>query len=279
MCVSHSKSRSSTRFRELFVQLRLARGDVRLEGFAEAEEEAERPWLARRHGNRAGWALRAVLRPQLLQCPLVLGDGGSAPGPNAAASWRQQCAAEEEAQQVLHPLLEKEPRSLGLALLMADLRRLNGDSRGARTDLDQLLRLHPDHPEVLKLRVLVEIQDGRTTQALQLLTQRFQNLGPGRRGDMGMLLADLQRRSGQVNAAAGLYQQLAEESPTDARPLLALAMLRQEQGKAEEVSDLLTYLRLPLAALGLGRQIVLRVPGSRQRSYPMHVPFTSDQLA
>ena len=34
-----------------------------------------------------------------------------------------------------------------------------------------------------------------------------------------------------------------------------------------------------LAALGLGRQIVLRVPGSRQRSYPMHVPFTSDQLA
>ena len=46
----------------------------------------------------------------------------------------------------------------------------------------------------------------------------------------------------------------------------------------EEVSDLLTYLRMPLAALGLGRQIVLRVPGSSQRSYPMHVPFTSDQL-
>ena len=47
----------------------------------------------------------------------------------------------------------------------------------------------------------------------------------------------------------------------------------------EEISGLLEYLRLPLAALGLGRQIVLRVPGSRQRSYPMHVPFRSDQLA
>ena len=47
----------------------------------------------------------------------------------------------------------------------------------------------------------------------------------------------------------------------------------------EEVSDLLAYLRLPLAALGLGRQIVLRVPGARQRTYPMHVPFHSDQLA
>ena len=47
----------------------------------------------------------------------------------------------------------------------------------------------------------------------------------------------------------------------------------------EEVSALLSYLRAPLAALGLGRQIVLRGSGSSQRSYPMHVPFHSDQLA
>ena len=47
----------------------------------------------------------------------------------------------------------------------------------------------------------------------------------------------------------------------------------------EQISGLLVHLRLPLAALKLGRQIVLRVPGSRQRSYPMHVPFHSDQLA
>ena len=47
----------------------------------------------------------------------------------------------------------------------------------------------------------------------------------------------------------------------------------------EQVSGLLMYLRLPLAALGLGRQIVLRVPGSMQRTYPMHVPFHSDQFA
>ncbi|WP_392351448.1 hypothetical protein [Parasynechococcus sp.] len=46
----------------------------------------------------------------------------------------------------------------------------------------------------------------------------------------------------------------------------------------ELVSGLLGHLRLPLAALGLGRQIVLQVPGGRQRSYPMYVPFHSDQL-
>ena len=47
----------------------------------------------------------------------------------------------------------------------------------------------------------------------------------------------------------------------------------------ERVSSLLVHLRLPLSALGLGRQIVLRVPGSLQRTYPMHVTFPSDQLA
>ena len=44
----------------------------------------------------------------------------------------------------------------------------------------------------------------------------------------------------------------------------------------EEVSALLSHLRRPLVAMGLGRQIVLRVPGRPQRSYPMHVPFHSD---
>ena len=52
-----------------------------------------------------------------------------------------------------------------------------------------------------------------------------------------------------------------------------------DEDHLEEVSALLSHLRLPLAALGLGRQIVLRVPGSLQRSYPMHVPFHSDLLA
>ncbi len=52
-----------------------------------------------------------------------------------------------------------------------------------------------------------------------------------------------------------------------------------DQEHLEEVSALLKHLRPPLAALGLGRQIVLRVPGSLQRTYPMDVPFHSDLFA
>ena len=36
----------------------------------------------------------------------------------------------------------------------------------------------------------------------------------------------------------------------------------------EEVSGLMSHLRRPLLAMGLGRQIVLRVPGRPQRAYP-----------
>ena len=36
----------------------------------------------------------------------------------------------------------------------------------------------------------------------------------------------------------------------------------------EEVSALLSHLRRPLVAMGLGRQIILRVPGRPQRCYP-----------
>jgi hypothetical protein len=46
----------------------------------------------------------------------------------------------------------------------------------------------------------------------------------------------------------------------------------------EEVSGLLSHLRRPLVAMGLGRQIVLRVPGRPHRAYPMQVPFHSDLL-
>ncbi len=47
----------------------------------------------------------------------------------------------------------------------------------------------------------------------------------------------------------------------------------------EVISSLLIYIRPPVAALGLARNIVLRTPGSLQRIYPVKVPFHSDLLA
>ncbi len=47
----------------------------------------------------------------------------------------------------------------------------------------------------------------------------------------------------------------------------------------EEVCDLLDYLRKPFSELGIGRAIVLRVPGSTQRIFPMKSSTISDLLS
>ena len=126
---------------------------------------------------------------------------------------------------------------------MANLQRLNGDNSGARKELDQLLRLHPNHLDVLALQALIDQQEGQGKQALQRLEQRFSKAPAGQRTDLGLLVADLQRQSGKAGTAANLYKQLAQESPSDARPLIALAMLRRDQGKPGEVQELLHQAR------------------------------------
>ena len=162
----------------------------------------------------------------------------------------------QEAQLVLEPFVEEQPRSLSLALLMADLRRLNGEPERARRDLELLLRLHPNHPRVLELRVLVEQQQNRGQQALKDIKDRFEAEAKGQRVDLGLLLGDLQRQSGQTKQSADLYWQLAEESPKDARPLLALAMQRQDEGRAEDVQALLDSARKRREGAGQSDQLI-----------------------
>lgn len=162
----------------------------------------------------------------------------------------------QEAQTVLEPLVRQQPRSISLALLMADLRRLNNEPVQARRDLDLLLRLHPNHSRVLELRVLIEQQQNRGREALMDIRTRFEGETEGKRLELGLLLADLLRQSGLTRQSADLYQQLAEESPKDARPLLALAMQRQDEGKAEEVQRLLGSARKRRGGAGLDDQMI-----------------------
>ena len=150
----------------------------------------------------------------------------------------------EDAKLVLQQWLNKQPHSLSMGLLLADLQRRSGAFKAAREELERLLRLHPLHPELLQLNVLVDLQDGQGFQALQRLKAHFASRPEGQRLELGLLLADLNRQTGRFNDAAALYQQLAKESAEDVRSVLALAMLRQEQGDAAEVEHWLEQARL-----------------------------------
>jgi predicted Zn-dependent protease len=105
------------------------------------------------------------------------------------------------------------------------------------------MRLHPNDPQVLQLLVLLDQQRGRHIQATTELTTRFKGLEPGQRLEIGLLLADLLRQSGSHQEAVNLYRQLAAEEPSNTRPLLALALLQQDQGQTKDVEVLLKQAR------------------------------------
>ena len=86
---------------------------------------------------------------------------------------------------------------------------------------------------------------------MKALIQTAGNTGLQPQGlPLGLLLGDLQQRLGQKAEAAATYTKLAADFPRDPRPLLALALLRQELGDSKGAQD----------ALALARQ---RQPGSK----------------
>ena len=149
----------------------------------------------------------------------------------------------QEAEVVLQPWLSGRSTPRELSLFKADLQRRNGQPEAARRSLQHLLRLHPNDLQVLQLLVLLNQEQGRQHQVTAELTALFKGLEPGQRLEIGLLLADLLRQSGSDQTAMRLYGQLATENKTDARPLLALALVRQEQSNSEAGQTLLKQAR------------------------------------
>ena len=149
----------------------------------------------------------------------------------------------QEAEVALQPWITAPSTPRELSLFKAELQRLNGQPEAARRSLNQLMRLHPNDPQVLQLLVLLDQQRGRQIQATTELTTHFKGLEPGQRLEIGLLLADLLRQSGSHQEAVNLYRQLASEEPSNTRPLLALALLQQDQGHTKDVEALLKQAR------------------------------------
>jgi tetratricopeptide (TPR) repeat protein len=154
---------------------------------------------------------------------------------------------QEEATVLLEQLADQQPKRWQLRLLLAELHRTNNNRSAAERELRQLLNLSPDRIEALQLMTLLQLEQGRGNEAqAQLKAQIEKASKPALQPQalpLGLLLGDLQQRMGQNAAAGATYTKLASDFPRDPRPLLALALLRQEQGDAKAAQEALAQAR------------------------------------
>ncbi|MCX5968368.1 MAG: tetratricopeptide repeat protein [Cyanobacteria bacterium] len=141
----------------------------------------------------------------------------------------------DQAIALLEPLADREPDRWSLRLLLAELRRDQGDRNGAERELRMILSRKPDQVEALQLMTLLKLEQGQGAAAEAQVSQAYRSASQGdakpEAMGLGLLLAELQQRRGQHVQAQVTYTQLAAQFPQDQRPLLGLALLRHQLGQ------------------------------------------------
>ena len=152
-----------------------------------------------------------------------------------------------EATTLLEQLADQDAERWQLRLLLAELRRDNGDRSGAARELRQVLNARPDQIEALQLMSLLQLEQGQGNQAvmqLQALLKRQLEPRPTAAAlATGLLLADLLQRQGTPGQAAAVLVRLAAAFPADQRPLLARALLQQQRGDLKAAQNTLATAR------------------------------------
>jgi len=153
----------------------------------------------------------------------------------------------QQAITVLEQLADQQPQRWGLRLLLAELRRAEGDRSGATRELRQLLYNRPDQIEVLQLYSLLLLEQGQGREALQRVQASYARQSQGQpRGEAlgtGLLLAELLQRQGTPGQSEALLIKLAAAFPADPRPLLARALVQQQRGDLKGAQNSLAQAR------------------------------------
>jgi tetratricopeptide (TPR) repeat protein len=153
----------------------------------------------------------------------------------------------DEATQLLERMADQQPDLWPLRLMLAELRRDQNDRSGAEREVRQILNLRPDRIEALQLMTLLQLEQGRGEEAEAQLAKALQSANqprPTPKGmGIGLVLADLLQRRGRIAQADELYHKLSVDYPTDVRPVLGRALLKEQQGQNEAALDLLAQAR------------------------------------
>jgi tetratricopeptide (TPR) repeat protein len=198
-------------------------------GFGLAPAEAPPAALQRRRApletKLAKGEATAEEQLQLLKLRLALGDQ------NGAIS-------------LLEPLSDQRPEQWKLRLMLADLRRQQKDQGGAEREIRQVLNVQPLQVEAWQQLTQLQLKQGKGAKVeAQLNKAAVAAKGKPEELTLGLLLADLQQRRQQKQSAENTYRNLINRYPEDPRPLLAMALQKQEAGQGEAAVALLREAR------------------------------------
>ncbi len=206
-------------------------------------------WLGRQGpSTSAEHRSRQVLQQEMLRLRQQQADGqASDVGQRRLLQLLLALEQPAEATQLLEAMADQQPDRWSLRLLLAELRRDQNDRAGAEREVRQLLNLKSDRIEALQLMALLQLEQGRGAQAQTHLTSAYvaatkPQLQP-QALPIGLILADLMLQRGQVEQADGLYRSLAASFPGDVRPVLARALLKQQQGNSKLALELIAKAR------------------------------------
>ena len=162
------------------------------------------------------------------------------PGTHSANTTQRQSSDNEiSGLEILKIQALNHPSDWRWALLLARAHYVNGDREAAVLTLRPLQRLHPDRLEVMTLWALVAQETNQGADPIKRLKERFDSLPAERRLKLGLLLADLERLSGDSKEASNRYLKLINDNPKRPEPLLAFALLKKDQGFGSEAIALL----------------------------------------
>ena len=158
----------------------------------------------------------------------------------------------------LQTLRQQHPQRWRFGLLAAELLRASGELAAAEQQTQRLLAVDPDNLSLLRLYCRILLEQGEPARAEAMAAAAWQRVRSMEKPDnpealgtvdavpYGLLLADVRRSRGEVDAADQLLEQMIDRSKrrrTDPRPLIAQAMLRQGKGDLEAAQQLLAEAR------------------------------------
>ena len=152
---------------------------------------------------------------------------------------KQSSEIEVSSLEIVKKQVQMHPSDWRWAVLLARAQHEQGAREAAVRTLRPLQRLHPNRLEVVTLWALFAQETTDSEESIKHLSKRFESLSGARRLKLGLLLADLERLSGESKAASDRYRNLIKDNPQRPEPLLAFALLKRDQGQGDDAMTLL----------------------------------------